>query len=107
MRVTVSAVIETEFNRDPALAKIMNNRLQRAATELQNIHLVALSEIRSQNSELYLQLSYNAKYKIRYRILHPVSLHIENFISDRCSRLGYIVWKTKVTQPNNFSIHAG
>jgi len=101
MRVTVCAVIEREFQQEPALAKIMNSRLQRAATELQNIHLLALREIRSQNSELDIQLSYNAKYKIRYRILQAVSPRIEYYISDRCSRLGYIIWKSKVADLYN------
>ncbi len=39
MTVTVLAILETDFKPDKALAKIMNDRLQNAAKELERVHL--------------------------------------------------------------------
>jgi len=93
MRVTVRAILETEFKQDPALARIMNHRLERAAKELQNIHLSPLLDVRTSPDFLMVYICYNAKYKIRYRIVNQVTAAVEYFVADRCGRLGYILWK--------------
>ena len=41
-------------------------------------------------------ISYNPKYKIRFRIVNDVSADIEYFVEECCGRLGYILWKTTV-----------
>ncbi|KLT65516.1 hypothetical protein AB669_10600 [Pedobacter sp. BMA] len=96
MKVMVKAIEETDFLQDQALAKIMNSRLKRAATELQDFHLVLLSQKRFAIDELLIHISYNSKYKIRYHILTAVPANIEGFVAERCGRLGYILWKSMV-----------
>lgn len=96
MKVTVIAIVETEFSQEPALAKIMNNRLQRAAKELQDLHLIGLGGIRSTVHQLTVYLSYNQKYKIRYAIIGDVPVEITYMVGERCGRLGYIADKTMV-----------
>jgi hypothetical protein len=96
MTVTVLAILETEFTQEPALAKIMNNRLQRAANELRDIHLFPLSGRRFAIEDLVVYISYNANYKIRYRIASSVTADIEYFVAERCGRLGYVLWKNMV-----------
>ncbi|WP_244215153.1 hypothetical protein [Pedobacter miscanthi] len=44
MTVTVLAILETDFVPQMSLAKVMNDRLQRAAKELEEVHLKALSD---------------------------------------------------------------
>lgn len=101
MRVKVQAVTQTDFVQEPALAKIMNNRLLRVATELQDIHLTALKEIRAQVSEIEIHISYNSKYKIRYHIISPVSPGIAHYVAERCGRLGYMLWRSRTKQEFN------
>ncbi|WP_293309120.1 hypothetical protein [Pedobacter sp. UBA5917] len=98
MKVKVVAILETEFKQEQALAKIMNSRLQRAAKELQDFHLTALSGRRSSAHYLDIQLSYNQKYKIRYRIINDVPADVEYLVAESCSRLGYILWRNVVAE---------
>jgi len=100
MRVTVVAILETEFSQEPALAKIMNNRLLTVAKELQDLHLFSLSEIRSPVHSLTIYLSYNQKYKIRYRMMDEVPADVAYLVAERCGRLGYILDKLMVTAPS-------
>ncbi|WP_316825564.1 hypothetical protein [Pedobacter miscanthi] len=98
MKVTVIAILETAFKQDAALARIMNNRLQRAAQELQDLHLVSFSERRSTAHYLTIHLSYNQKYKIRYQIINEVPADVEYLVAERCSRLGYILCRNMVNE---------
>lgn len=101
MRVTVVAILETEFRQDQALAKIMNSRLIRVAKELQDIHLVSLQERRSVVHSLTIQLSYNQKYKIRYRIMNNVPPAVAYLVAESCSRLGYIANRSVVREQSS------
>ena len=101
MRVTVVAILETDFKQDPALAKIMNSRLLRVAKELQDIHLVGLQGRRSVVHSLTIQLSYNQKYKIRYRIMNEVPPTIACLVAESCSRLGYIPNRSVVREQSS------
>ncbi|MNK54385.1 hypothetical protein D3C87_733700 [compost metagenome] len=98
MKVTVNAILETEFRQDPALARIMNNRLQRAAQELQDLHLRDLCGLRSTVHNLIIHLSYNQKYKIRYRILNDVPAAVEFMVAERSGKLGYIKHRNLLPQ---------
>ncbi|WP_426324355.1 hypothetical protein [Pedobacter sp. R-06] len=94
MTVTVLAILETDFRPEKALAKVMNDRLQRAASELQNVHLKSLSGRGFSTDDLVIYISYNPKYKIRFRIVNDVAADIEYMVAECCGRLGYILWKT-------------
>lgn len=93
MTVTVLAILETDFVPEKALAKVMNDRLQRAAKELQGSHLKALLGKGFPSDDLVVYISYNPKYKIRYRVVNDVPADIEYFVAETCGRLGYILWK--------------
>jgi len=93
MTVTVLAILETDFKPEKALAKIMNDRLVRAARELQDVHFKPLSGSGFAEDDLVVYISYNPKYKIRFRIVNDVPADIEYFVAECCGRLGYILWK--------------
>jgi hypothetical protein len=96
MTVTVLAILETDFKPEKALAKVMNDRLQRAAKELRDNHLKSLSGRGFSDEDLVIYLSYNPKYKIRYRIVNDVPADIEYLVAECCGRLGYMLWRTFV-----------
>lgn len=96
MEITVLAILETDFVPAKALAKIMNDRLQRAAKELREVHLKSLTGRGFSVDDLVVYLSYNPKYKIRYRIVNDVPADIEYFVAECCGRLGYILWRTNL-----------
>ncbi|RBQ11828.1 hypothetical protein [Pedobacter miscanthi] len=93
MTVTVLAILETDFIPQKSLAKIMSDRLQRAAGELRQIHFKTLSGWGFPSDDLVVYISYNPKYKIRYHIVNDVPADIQYFVAETCGRLGYILWK--------------
>ncbi|WP_424057050.1 hypothetical protein [Pedobacter sp.] len=62
MVVSVLAILETDFVHQKSLAKIMNERLERAAKELQQVHLKTLSGSGFSTDDLIVYLSYNPKF---------------------------------------------
>lgn len=93
MTVTVLAILETDFKPEKALAKVMNDRLVRAAKELQEVHFKPLSGRGFSDDDVVVYISYNPKYKIRYRIVNDVPADIEYFVAECCGRLGFILWR--------------
>lgn len=93
MTVTVLPIFETEFRPPPSLAKIMNERLERIARELQTQHLKSLYGRGFSTDDLLIYLSYNPNYKIRYCIVNEIPADIQYFVGELCSRLGFILWK--------------
>jgi hypothetical protein len=104
MTVTVLAILETDFKPEKALAKVMNNRLQKEAKELQNNHLKSLSGRGFSADDLVIYLSYNPKYKIRFRIVNDVHADIEYLVAECCGRLGYILWRANAVGVSNENI---
>jgi len=98
MTVTVLPIFETEFKPQRALAKVMDDRLEKAAKELQNVHFSALSGWGFSSDDLVVYISYTPKYKIRYRIVNDVPADIEYFVAECCGRLGYYLWKSYISQ---------
>lgn len=96
MTVTVLAILDTDFQPEVTLAKVMNARLQQKAVELQNIHLKALENTGDRKDDVVVYISYNPKYTIRWRIANDVPTDVEEFVASKCANLGYIVWKTSV-----------
>ncbi|MBY0541802.1 MAG: hypothetical protein K2P75_00240 [Sphingobacteriaceae bacterium] len=93
MTVTVLAIFD-EFNPSAPLAKVMKERLNRLALELQDVQLKSLMTIETLTEDLVIYISYNPKYTVRWRIVNDVSEIIEKEVADRCAALGYIAWKT-------------
>lgn len=98
MIVTVLAILETDFAIQKNLAKIMNERLERAAKELQQVHLKPLSGRGFSTDDLIVYLSYNPKFKIRFRVVSDVPSDVEYFVNELCARLGYMPWKTALLE---------
>ena len=94
--VTVLAILESDFKPEKNLAKVMNDRLLRVARDLQEVHFRPLSGRGFSSDDLVVYISYNSKYKIRYRIVNDVPADIEYFVAECCGRLGYIFWKATI-----------
>jgi len=101
MTVTVLAILETDFKPEKALARVMNDRLQKAANELRDKHLKSLSERGFSSDDLVVYISYNPKYKIRYRIVNDVPANVEYFVAETCGKLGYILWRANAIGVSN------
>lgn len=93
MIITVLAILETDFKPEKALAKVMNARLQQAAKDLAQDHLKFLESKGDISDDLVIYISYNPKYKIRFRIVNDVPANIEYNVAETCGKLGYILWK--------------
>ena len=93
MTVTVLAIFD-EFNPNTPLAKVMKERLNRLALELQEVQLKSLIAIEPLTEDVVIYISYNPKYTVRWRVVNDVPAVIEKEVADRCAALGYIVWKT-------------
>lgn len=93
MTVTVLPILETDFKPEKALAKVMNDRLIRAAKDLQDVHFKPLNGRGFADDDLVVYISYNPKYKIRFRIVNDVPADIEYFVAECCGRLGFILWR--------------
>ena len=93
MTVTVLTLLETDFKPEKNLANVMNDRLVRAARDLQEVHFKPLSGRGFSSDDLVVYISYNSKYKVRFRIVNDVPADIEYFVAECCGRLGYILWK--------------
>lgn len=93
MTVTVLPIIEPHTNPAPPLTKVMNERLQRLAKELETIHLKELQNIEPLFEDVVVYISYNSKYSLRWKIVNDVSQEVENIVAEHCGKLGYIRWK--------------
>ena len=93
MTVTVLAIFD-EFDPSAPLAKVMKERLNRLAFELQDVQLKSLMAVEPLTEDLVIYISYNPKYTVRWRIVNDVPQTIEKEVADRCATLGYIAWKT-------------
>lgn len=103
MTAAVLAILETDLVPQKSLARIMNERLKRAAKELEQVHLKSLSGRGFSPEDLIIYISYNPKYKIRYCIINDVPADIQYLVAELCGRLGYILWRrTLVSSPENY-----
>jgi hypothetical protein len=94
MTVTVLAILDTDFQPEVSLAKVMNDRLAQKALELKNTHLKALEMAGSNSEDVVVYISYNPKYAIKWRIVNDVPADVEEYVATKCAKLGYIKWKT-------------
>ena len=89
MTVTVLAILETDFKPDKNLARVMNDRLVRVARDLQELHFKPLSGRGFSADDLVVYISYNPKYKIRFRIVNDVPADFEYFVAECCGEVGF------------------
>ncbi|SDD99332.1 hypothetical protein [Pedobacter soli] len=101
MTVTVLPILETDFKPEKALAKVMNDRLIRTAKDLQDNHFRTLTGWGFPNDDLVVYISYNPKYKIRFRIVNDVPADVEYFVAECCGRLGFILWRANAIGVTN------
>lgn len=91
--ITVLAIIDFEAKPSAPLTKMMNERLERFAAELQTYFDVELQG-NNRFADLVIYLSYNSNYAIRWAIVNDVPEQIAALVAKKCADLGYIVWKT-------------
>jgi hypothetical protein len=94
MTVTVVPIFEPELKSGAPLAKVMQERLNRIAKELQDVHLRHMETVEPIFEDLVIYVSYNSKYSVRWRIVNDVSATAEALTAEVCAKLGYIKWKT-------------
>ncbi|WP_158799395.1 hypothetical protein [Pedobacter sp. L105] len=93
MIITVLSIIDTQ-RTGLSLSKMMNQRLERLAQELQNVHLKPLRAAYPGCSDLVVYISYTSSYTIKWRVVNDVPREIEQEVAKYCGKLGYIEWKT-------------
>jgi hypothetical protein len=94
MVVTVVPIFDPELKPAKPLAKVMTQRLQRLAKELEATHLKEVSLQEPFLADVVVYVSYNPKYTVRWRIVNDVPKQVELMVAATCARLGYILWKT-------------
>jgi hypothetical protein len=98
--ITVLAIIDFEARPKAPLTRMMNERLERLAADLQVLLEKELREVKDCN-DLTVYLSYNSSYAIRWRITNEVPEHVVNVVADKCAQLGYIAWKANEVRKFN------
>ena len=91
--ITVLAIIDFEARPKAPLTRMMNERLERLAADLQVFLDKELHEV-TDCDDLTVYLSYNSSYAIRWRITNEVPEHVINVVANKCAQLGYVVWKS-------------
>ncbi|HWW41265.1 hypothetical protein [Pedobacter sp.] len=94
MTVTVLPILEPDSLKTAPLAKVMNERLQRLAVELQDTHLKKLHSVEPLSEDIVIYIGYTGKYNVRWRIVNDVAPEIEIEVARKCADLGYVLWKT-------------
>ncbi|WP_276088971.1 hypothetical protein [Pedobacter sp. JY14-1] len=90
--VTVLPMVEISPKPGKPLAKMMNERLNKIASELQ---VLLIREFHDERycEDLIIYMSYNSGYAIRWKIVNDVPGYIQNDVARICGNLGYIQWK--------------
>lgn len=104
MIITVLPIIEPNTTSGAPLVKVMNERLKRMASELQNTHLKPLENYEPVSEDLVVYISYDNKYNIRWKIVNDIPDGIESLVAKHCDKLGYIKWKTTTLNTFNRNI---
>lgn len=90
--ITVLAIIDFETKPSAPLTKMMNERLDRFAAELQADLDLELNGVNT-FEDLVVYLSYNSNYAVRWTIVNDVPKQISAVVAEKCASLGYIIWK--------------
>lgn len=90
--ITVLAIIDFEAKPRAPLTRMMNERLERYAADLQTFLDI---ELQGENTfeDLVVYISYNSNYAIRWTIVNDVPEYIAEVVARKCANLGYIPWK--------------
>jgi hypothetical protein len=90
--VTVLAIIDFDEKPNAPLTRLMNQRLEQFAADLQMYLEKALPDV-SNSDDLVIYISYSSNYTIRWVIVNDVHEDIYTIVADKCAKLGYITWK--------------
>jgi len=93
--ITVLAIKEPRTGKDLPLQKVMDNRLNVFASEMQ-VKLEQLLEGEQDCDDLVVWLSYTSNYAVRWKIVNDVTASIEKVVYDLSAKLGYIIWKGSI-----------
>ncbi|HMI01131.1 MAG TPA: hypothetical protein VK541_01540 [Pedobacter sp.] len=92
INVTVLPITESNLKPGTPLVRIMTERLNGFAAELQ-VHFQNKFSDEKYGQELVVYISYNSNYTVRWKIVNDVSQYIQDEVTKRCADLGYIQWK--------------
>ncbi|ACU03452.1 hypothetical protein [Pedobacter heparinus] len=90
--ITVVPIIDFEARPKAPLTRMMNERLEGFAADLQAYLDKQLLES-PDGDDLVIYMSYNSNYAIRWTIVSDVPAYIAEVVADKCAKLGYIAWK--------------
>lgn len=92
--INVSVFPIIDFDRKPhaPLTRVMSERLERLAADLQLQLEKALPDVGSCEN-LMVYISYNSSYAIRWVIVNNVPEDVSKIAAGICADLGYISWK--------------
>lgn len=93
--VTVLPIKEAKTGTVLPLERVMDERLSRLASEMQNILEHELREFQDCD-DLVIWLSYSSSYAVRWKIVNDVPNRIEDAVANLCAKLGYVIWKGSV-----------
>ena len=92
IHVAVFPIIDFDRKPHTPLTRIMSERLERSAADLQLLLEKALPNAGS-CEQLMVYISYNSSYAIRWIIENDVPEEVIRIVADICATLGYIPWK--------------
>ena len=90
--ITVVPIIDFEARPKAPLTRMMNERLEGFAADLQAYLDKQLQETQD-CGDLVVYISYNSNYAIRWTIVNDVPKQVADVVADKCAKLGYIAWK--------------
>ena len=91
LTTTVLAIKEPRPGNDLPLQKVMDNRLDQFASEMQS-ELRTLLEGEQDCEDLVVWISYTPNYAVRWKIVNDVPSQIEKVVYDLCAKRVYIIW---------------
>ncbi|WP_449437079.1 hypothetical protein [Pedobacter steynii] len=92
INVTILPITDLKTKPGTPLARIMNERLARFATELQTYFQKQFVD-EKHCEDLVVYLGYNSTYSVRWKIVNDVPEYIQDRVAKRCGNLGFIQWK--------------
>lgn len=92
INVAVFPVIDFDGKPHAPLTRLMSERLERFAADLQLLLEKALPNV-GICEHLMVYLSYNSSYAVRWVIANDVPAEVVKIVTDVCAELGYVSWK--------------
>lgn len=93
INVAVFPIIDFDRKPHTPLTRVMSERLERLAADLQ-LHLEKAFPDVGRSENLMVYISYNSSYAVRWVIVNDVREDVSKIVAHICAELGYISWKS-------------